>query len=52
MLLIYNSLSRRKEEFKPIHADRVGMYVCGPTVFGDGHLCHARPALFSDVVSR
>lgn len=52
MLLIYNSLSRRKEEFKPIHADRVGMYVCGPTVYGDGHLGHARPAITFDVVYR
>ncbi|MBD5346422.1 MAG: cysteine--tRNA ligase [Bacteroides sp.] len=52
MLLIYNSLSRRKEPFKPIHDDRVGMYVCGPTVYGDGHLGHARPAITFDVVYR
>jgi len=49
---IYNSLSRRKELFKPIHEDSVGMYVCGPTVYGDGHLGHARPAVTFDVLFR
>ena len=34
-LLIYNTLTRQKERFEPIHADNVGMYVCGPTVYGD-----------------
>ncbi|MDE6526508.1 MAG: hypothetical protein K2L75_04565, partial [Muribaculaceae bacterium] len=42
-LCIYNSLSRSKEAFAPLHAPNVGMYVCGPTVYGDGHLGHARP---------
>ncbi len=51
-LLIYNSMSRQKEAFKPLHADMVGMYVCGPTVYGDGHLGHARPAITFDVVAR
>ncbi|MDE7025121.1 MAG: cysteine--tRNA ligase [Paramuribaculum sp.] len=51
-LQIYNSLSRLKELFKPIHPDRVGMYVCGPTVYGDGHLGHARPAITFDVLFR
>ena len=41
-LLIYNTLSRSKELFKPAHAPHVGMYVCGPTVYGDAHLGHAR----------
>ena len=49
---IYNSLSRRKELFKPIHEGRVGMYVCGPTVYGDGHLGHARPAITFDILYR
>ena len=40
---IYNSLSRKKETFKPITKDYVGLYVCGPTVYGDPHLGHARP---------
>ena len=51
-LFIYNSLSRQKELFKPIHPDRVGMYVCGPTVYGDGHLGHARPAITFDILYR
>ncbi len=52
MLTIYNSMSRQKELFKPLHPDMVGMYVCGPTVYGDGHLGHARPAITFDVVFR
>ena len=51
-LLIYNTLTRNKELFKPLTAGRVGMYVCGPTVYGDGHLGHARPAITFDVVFR
>ncbi|MBQ9074300.1 MAG: cysteine--tRNA ligase [Muribaculaceae bacterium] len=51
-LMIYNSLTRRKELFKPIHEGRVGMYVCGPTVYGDGHLGHARPAITFDILYR
>ncbi|MDE6653470.1 MAG: cysteine--tRNA ligase [Muribaculaceae bacterium] len=41
-----------KERFTPLHPDMVGMYVCGPTVYGDGHLGHARPAITFDVVLR
>ena len=37
-LTIYNTLTRRKELFVPLHAPHVGMYVCGPTVYGDAHL--------------
>ncbi len=51
-LTIYNTLSRRKEEFKPITPGRVGMYVCGPTVYGDAHLGHARPAITFDLLFR
>ncbi len=51
-LSIYNSLSRTKEIFKPLHEGRVGMYVCGPTVYGDGHLGHARPAITFDILYR
>ncbi|MDE5628426.1 MAG: cysteine--tRNA ligase [Muribaculaceae bacterium] len=51
-LTIYNSLTRRKELFKPINDAMVGMYVCGPTVYGDGHLGHARPAITFDIVFR
>lgn len=51
-LQIYNSLTRTKQLFKPIHEGRVGMYVCGPTVYGDGHLGHARPAITFDILFR
>ncbi len=51
-LLIFNTLTRTKMAFKPIHEGRVGMYVCGPTVYGDPHLGHARPAITFDVLYR
>ncbi|MDO4950950.1 MAG: cysteine--tRNA ligase [Bacteroidales bacterium] len=51
-LLIYNTLSRNKELFKPINEGHVGMYVCGPTVYGDAHLGHARPAITFDLLYR
>ena len=50
--MIYNTLSRSKQLFEPIHAPNVGMYVCGPTVYGDPHLGHARPAITFDVLFR
>jgi cysteinyl-tRNA synthetase len=49
---IYNTLSRKKEEFKSIIKNHVGLYVCGPTVYGNPHLGHARPAITFDVVFR
>ena len=51
-LTIYNTLTRRKEPFVPLHAPNVGMYVCGPTVYGDPHLGHARPAITFDILFR
>ena len=51
-LYLTNTLSRGKELFKPIHEGRVGMYVCGPTVYGDAHLGHARPGVTYDVLFR
>lgn len=51
-LFIYNTLSRRKEEFKPLNPPHVGLYVCGPTVYGDAHLGHARPAVSFDLLYR
>ena len=51
-LLIYNTLTRSKVLFEPIHAPNVGMYVCGPTVYGDPHLGHARPAITFDILFR
>ena len=49
---IYNTLTRQKEVFNPITENHVGMYVCGPTVYGDPHLGHARPGITFDVVFR
>ena len=51
-LFITNSLSRQKERFEPIHPPHVGMYVCGPTVYGYPHLGHARPYITFDVLYR
>ena len=51
-LIIYNTLTRSKELFVPLHAPNVGMYVCGPTVYGDAHLGHARPAITFDLLFR
>ncbi len=51
-LYIYNTLSRKKELFVPINPNHAGMYVCGPTVYGDPHLGHARPAITFDLVFR
>ena len=51
-LFIYNTLTRQKQLFKPLNEGRVGMYVCGPTVYGDPHLGHARPAITFDVLFR
>ena len=51
-LKVYNSLSRKKEEFKSITEGHVGMYVCGPTVSGESHLGHARPYITFDVIHR
>ncbi|MGD0341191.1 MAG: cysteine--tRNA ligase [Bacteroidales bacterium] len=49
---IYNSLSRKKEPFRPLHPPFVGLYVCGPTVYSDAHLGHARPAVTFDMLYR
>ncbi len=51
-LFLYNSLKRTKQLFKPLHEGHVGMYVCGPTVYGDAHLGHARPAITFDILFR
>jgi cysteinyl-tRNA synthetase len=49
---IYNTLTKKKEVFSPIVKNHVGIYVCGPTVYGDPHLGHARPAITFDIVFR
>ena len=50
--IIYNTLSRKKEEFKPINPPHVGIYACGPTVYSDPHLGHARQAVIYDILYR
>jgi len=52
MLYLYNTLARTKQPFRPLHEGHVGMYVCGPTVYGDAHLGHARPAITFDILFR
>ncbi len=49
---VYNTLTASKEEFVPIKAGKVGMYVCGPTVYDSCHIGHARAAVVFDVVYR
>ncbi len=49
---IYNSLTRKKEEFKPIHEGKVGIYACGPTVYNYFHIGNARPFIVFDVLRR
>ena len=51
-LSLYNSLTRRKEEFVPADPERVTMYVCGPTVYNHAHIGNARPAVVFDVLAR
>ena len=51
-LRVYNTLTRSKEVFEPLNAPFVGMYVCGPTVYGDGHLGHGRSAIVFDILFR
>ncbi len=51
-LFVYNTLSRKKELFEPLKSPFVGMYVCGPTVYGDPHLGHARPGITFDLIFR
>ena len=51
-LQFYNSLTRQKEQFASIIPQKVGMYVCGPTVSGESHLGHARPFITFDIVYR
>jgi cysteinyl-tRNA synthetase len=51
-VFVYNSLTRKKEKFQPLNPPFVGLYVCGPTVYGEPHLGHARPYITFDVVFR
>jgi cysteinyl-tRNA synthetase len=51
-LMLYNSLTRRKEEFKPLEKGKAGIYVCGPTVYGHAHLGHAKSYVSFDILVR
>lgn len=51
-LIVFNTLSRKKELFVPLNIPHIGMYVCGPTVYGDAHLGHARAAITFDLIFR
>jgi len=51
-IVIYNTLSGKKEEFAPIKKGRIGMYICGPTVYDEPHIGHARSAYTFDVIRR
>jgi cysteinyl-tRNA synthetase len=51
-LQLYNSLTRKKEDFKPINKGRIGIYVCGPTVYGHAHLGHAKSYISFDIIVR
>src|SRR6056297_2787975 len=51
-LHIYNTLTRKKEKFEPLRPPHAGLYVCGPTVYGEAHLGHARPAVTFDLLFR
>jgi cysteinyl-tRNA synthetase len=52
MLEVYNTLTRKKEAFKPIHKGRVGLYSCGPTVYLYQHIGNLRTYIFSDILKR
>ena len=52
MLKIFNTLTRQKEEFKPLHPDKVGVYVCGVTVYDYCHIGHARTYVSADIIVR
>jgi cysteinyl-tRNA synthetase len=52
MIQLYNSLSRKKEELNPMKKNEIKMYVCGPTVYGPGHIGHARTYIAFDIIRR
>ena len=52
MLKIFNTMTQKKEEFKPMHENRVKLFVCGPTVYDNSHVGHARTYISFDVIAR
>ena len=51
-MLLYNTLTRKKETFKPLKAKRVGLYTCGPTVYNYAHIGNLRTYIFEDILER
>ena len=51
-MYIYNSMTRKKEQFQPLHEGKVGIYACGPTVYNYFHIGNARPFITFDVLRR
>ena len=51
-IYIYNTLTRQREKFVPLEEGKVGLYVCGPTVYSDAHIGHAMVAIVFDMVRR
>ena len=51
-IFLYNTLSRSKKEFKPLHGDTIGLYTCGPTVYNHAHIGNLRTYIFEDVLKR
>jgi cysteinyl-tRNA synthetase len=51
-LYLYNTLTRKKEEFKPIKEGKIGLYTCGPTVYNFAHIGNLRAYVFADILSR
>src|ERR1700735_3702196 len=51
-ITLSNTLSRKKEEFKPIHSEWVGLYTCGPTVYNFAHIGNLRTYIFEDILQR
>jgi len=52
MLKLYNTLNRKKEVFKPIRKNEVGMYVCGPTAYWYQHIGNLKAYIFADILRR
>ncbi|HEX7467369.1 MAG TPA: class I tRNA ligase family protein, partial [Methanobacterium sp.] len=52
MIKIYNTMTQKKEIFKAMHENRVKLFVCGPTVYDDSHIGHARTYISFDVIAR
>src|ERR1039458_7491325 len=52
MIKLYNTLSRKKDELKPIHPDWVGLYTCGPTVYNFAHIGNLRTYIFEDILQK